>query len=144
MLLFFALLLVATWLTSSFLSAAAWVPTSWHQHLSCAASGASDAPHGMPKLSFSVASDDAALLEFQAKSWQDWRVRFPSRAHGKPLLWCWPRRVYEAGGACTRPWRVYEAGVGGSITQQWVMVPTLLPAFPEPTQPHSLGLPEKS
>ncbi len=49
--LFFAFLLVATWLTSSFWSAAAWVPTSWHQHLSCAASGASDAPHGMRRAS---------------------------------------------------------------------------------------------
>ena len=41
------IIIVAIQLTISFLSAAAWAPASWHLHLSCAASGAPDAPHGM-------------------------------------------------------------------------------------------------
>ena len=45
--LFFAILLVATWLTSSFVSSAAWAQASWHPHLWCAASDASDAASWM-------------------------------------------------------------------------------------------------
>ena len=35
--LFFAILLVGTWFTISFVSSAAWAQTSWHPHLWCAA-----------------------------------------------------------------------------------------------------------
>ena len=42
-LLLFACSPVAIWLTSSFVSSAAWAPASWHPRLSRAASGASDA-----------------------------------------------------------------------------------------------------
>ena len=44
---FFAILRVATWLTSSFVSSAAWAQASWHPHLWCAASDASDAASWM-------------------------------------------------------------------------------------------------
>ena len=41
------LLLVAIWLTSSFVSSTAWAQASWHPHLWCAASDASDAASWM-------------------------------------------------------------------------------------------------
>ena len=59
----FILLPVAIWLTSSFLSAAAWAPASWRPHLSRAASGASDASHVLeprPRPPCSIASCPAS------------------------------------------------------------------------------------
>ena len=55
----FAILLVATWLTSSFASSAAWAHASWHPHLWCAASDASDAASWMQS---SEARDTLAKL----------------------------------------------------------------------------------
>ena len=43
----FAILRVAIWLTRSFVSSAAWAQASWHPHLWCAASDASDAASWM-------------------------------------------------------------------------------------------------
>ena len=56
----FAALPVAIWLRNSFLIAAALAPASWHPHLSCAASGASDAPPSWG----SAMGDDSADCEF--------------------------------------------------------------------------------
>ena len=86
----------------------------------------------MPKLAFSVAGDDVALLEFQATSWQRWRARFPSRRRATPNQWWSPPLVFtrhdRPGKVDQRPWHVYQSHASsvGTITQQWVMVPTLL------------------
>ena len=103
----------------------------------------------MPKLAFSVAGDEVVLLEFQAMAWQRWRARFPSRRRATPNQSWSPPVVFTQHGrprrADQRPWHVYQshASSGGTITQQWVMVPTLLPASPEPTQP-LVGAPEEA
>ena len=49
----FAFSPVAIWLTSSFVSSAAWAPASWHPHLSRAASGAPDASHVLESINIS-------------------------------------------------------------------------------------------
>ena len=133
----FILLPVATWLTSSFLSAAAWAPASWRPHLSRAASGASDAPCGMgPKKWLPINPDDSTMLRFQADEWLAFRSAYASRAHGQQLVFTQQDRPTKD---FQRPWHVYEQrprskpGIEPSKRQQWVMVPTPLPA-PAPTQ----------
>ena len=69
------IIIVAIQLTISFLSAAAWAPASWHLHLSCAASGAPDAPHGMhPAGPAAMEFEPGKLVELQLGS-GSWYVR---------------------------------------------------------------------
>ena len=68
-------MILAIKLTISFLSAAAWAPASWHLHLSCAASGAPDAPPSMHSPGPAAMDvEPSKLVELQAGS-GSWYVR---------------------------------------------------------------------
>ena len=82
-------------------------------HLSCAASGASDAPRSMP-----------IAWWYQANSWREWRGRFPSRrAQANPPVFALANRLSRNQ---QRPWHVYGPSSNPHVTQQWAMVPRLV------------------